>query len=87
MIAFEVKNMTCGHCVGVITQAVRAQDPDAKLLIDLAAHRVEIETSDRSAAQWADVLRHAGYTPEAVQSGAQPEMTSAAPARRGCCCG
>lgn len=30
MIAFEVKDMTCGHCVGTITKAVKAVDRDAR---------------------------------------------------------
>jgi copper chaperone len=31
MIAFEVKDMSCGHCVGTITKAVTALDGGAKL--------------------------------------------------------
>lgn len=27
MLAFEVKDMTCGHCVDAITKAVEAADP------------------------------------------------------------
>ena len=30
MIAFEVKDMTCGHCVSAITKALKATDKDAK---------------------------------------------------------
>ena len=87
MIAFEVKDMTCGHCVGAITQAVKAQDPGAKLQIDLADHRVEIDSSHVPAAQWRDVIQAAGYTPVAVQTPARPAPTAAASACKGCCCG
>ena len=87
MIAFEVKDMTCGHCVGAITQAVKAQDPGATLQIDLAAHRVEIDASQVPAAQWRDVIQAAGYTAVAVQADSLHASADAAPARKGCCCG
>jgi copper chaperone len=63
MIAFEVKDMTCGHCVGTITQAVKDVDRDAKVDIDLATHRVEIEPAAADAQALADAIKEAGYTP------------------------
>jgi copper chaperone len=63
MIAFEVKDMTCGHCVSTITQAVKAVDRNAKVEIDLARHRVEIEPADADARALADAISDAGYTP------------------------
>lgn len=87
MNAFEIKDMTCGHCVSTITKAVKAQDPGAKVQIDLATHRVEIESSETDDAQWSDVITKAGYTPVAVQAGAHAATTADAPARSGCCCG
>jgi copper chaperone len=63
MIAFEVKDMTCGHCVSTITQAVKAVDRNAKVEIDLARHRVEIEPADAAARALADAISDAGYTP------------------------
>jgi hypothetical protein len=42
MIAFQVNDMTCGHCVSTIAKAVRAVDKDAKIQIDLTSHRVDI---------------------------------------------
>ena len=50
MLTFEVKDMTCGHCVSTITKAVEAADPGARVQIDLAAHRVQIQpvSSDRT---------------------------------------
>jgi copper chaperone len=87
MNAFEIKDMTCGHCVSTITKAVKATDPGAKVQIDLAAHRVEIESSEIDGAQWCDVIKEAGYTPVAIRAGAQPSTTGDAPTRSGCCCG
>lgn len=63
MIAFEVRDMTCGHCVGAITQAVKGVDPGAQVRIDLASHRVEINPSAADARVFSDAIREAGYTP------------------------
>ena len=62
MIAFEVQDMTCGHCARAITEAVQAVDPGAQVQIDLAAHRVAIESA-QAAAALGDAIREAGYTP------------------------
>ena len=70
MIAFEVKDMTCGHCVSNITKALKATDKDAKVLIDLATHRVQVEPVS------------AGYTPVSVEAG---PSEAAAPGRGSCC--
>jgi copper chaperone len=84
MVTFEVQDMTCGHCVGSITKAVRAIDPGARVTAELSTHRVRIEaaTSDRS--QLGDAIREAGYTPVPI---ADVEMAMEHPApRNGCCC-
>lgn len=62
MIEFEVNDMTCGHCVNAITQAVAAVDASAKVEIDLPTHRVRISGSDQ-AQRLAEAIREAGYTP------------------------
>jgi copper chaperone len=68
MIAFEVQDMTCGHCVRTITQAVQALDPKAQVQIDLATHRVAIEAAQADAAALGDAIREAGFTPVAAQA-------------------
>ena len=83
MVAFQVNDMTCGHCVSAITKAVRAADDKASVSVDLASHRVEIESTDADAQQLSDAIRDAGYTPVALapaQSGPAPKP------RTGCCC-
>ena len=70
MIAFEVNDMTCGHCAGTITQAVKAVDADAQVRIDLATHRVQIETARADADQLAAAIKEAGYTPMPAPAGA-----------------
>ena len=63
MIAFEVNDMTCGHCVSSITKAVKALDQDAEVRVDLATHRVEVEPAKADARQLAAAIEEAGYTP------------------------
>ncbi|MDO9312963.1 MAG: heavy-metal-associated domain-containing protein [Burkholderiaceae bacterium] len=63
MIAFEVKDMTCGHCVSAITQAVKAVDAGAVVQIDLASHRVAITATAAAVATLREAIREAGYTP------------------------
>ena len=64
MTTFEVKDMTCGHCVSTITQAVKDVDRGAKIQIDLATHRVTIDPTEADAAALSDAIRQAGYTPD-----------------------
>lgn len=66
MIAFDVNDMSCGHCVGAITQAVKSVDPAAQVEVDLASHRVTIQTAQASEQALADAIREAGYTPQPV---------------------
>lgn len=62
MLKFHVADMSCGHCAGVITKAVKDADPEATVNIDLAAHMVLIEgAADVNKVQQA--IREAGYTP------------------------
>jgi copper chaperone len=63
MISFEVRDMTCGHCVSTVTKALKAADQDAKIQIDLATHRVQIEPATANLEELADAIKEAGYTP------------------------
>lgn len=69
MFAFEVNDMSCGHCVSTITKALKDVDKDARVQIDLAAHRVEVEPASAGAQELADAIKEAGYTPVPVQQG------------------
>jgi copper chaperone len=66
MITFEVPDMSCGHCVATITQAVKAADRDAAVRVDLGTHRVQIEPARADAQALAKAIEDAGYTPVAV---------------------
>ncbi|HSV50717.1 MAG TPA: heavy-metal-associated domain-containing protein [Burkholderiaceae bacterium] len=66
MIAFQVNDMTCGHCASLITRAVKGADRDAKVHVDIARHRVEIESNGANAQEMSDAIKEAGYTPVAA---------------------
>ena len=85
MVTFEVNDMTCGHCVNAITEAVAFVDPGAKVQVDLASHRVQIEPTASTVAVLGDAIKTAGFTPVAL-AGEVPQSAQAAP-RKGCCCG
>lgn len=70
MIDFEVQDMTCGHCVRAITEAVRGRDAGARVDVDLAHHHVRIDGATASPAALAEAIRDAGYTPVAATPGA-----------------
>ncbi|OXY83382.1 heavy-metal-associated domain-containing protein [Oceanimonas doudoroffii] len=44
MHILTVPDMTCGHCVGVISAVLTELDPDCELSFELASRRVEIGT-------------------------------------------
>lgn len=66
MIAFEVNDMTCGHCAGAITRALKAVDRNATVRIDLARHRVEIDPGEADVQALRDAIEEAGYSPVPV---------------------
>jgi copper chaperone len=86
MTTFQVDDMTCGHCVGAITKAVKSLDADAAVSIDLATHRVAIESTKAETAKLSAAITEAGYAPVAL---AHPAAKAAATQakRGGCCCG
>lgn len=63
MTAFQIDDMTCGHCAGAITRAVQALDPEAAVRVDLARHRVEVQSSSLAAPALQAAIEEAGYTP------------------------
>ena len=60
MIELTLPTMTCGHCVKTVTQTVQRLDAGATVDIDLALHRVRIETS-RAAPQIRSARAEQGY--------------------------
>lgn len=45
MITLKVPDMSCGHCAGVITKALKELDKDAAIGFDMHHHMVQVETT------------------------------------------
>lgn len=80
MLTFRVDDMTCGHCVRAIKEAMRGLDADAVVDVDLARHLVRVHASHLDALRVRQALEQAGYTPV---DAAAPQAAPAAVA--GCC--
>ena len=59
---FQIANMSCGHCVRTITEAVQALDPAARVTADLPQHKIQVDSSAPREALVAK-LTEAGYAP------------------------
>jgi len=43
--SFQVQGMTCGHCAGAVTQAVKSVDPQTEVKVDLASGKVDVQSA------------------------------------------
>jgi len=60
MLSFQVEGMSCDHCRGAVTAAIRKVVPGAPVEVDLETGRVTVAaTVDRAAI--AAAIRGAGY--------------------------
>lgn len=57
---FTVEGMTCGHCEKAVTKALLALDAQAKVVIDRAQNKVQVE-SDKSREALAQAIADEGY--------------------------
>lgn len=57
---FQVQGMTCGHCEMAVKKAIARLDPEAKVAIDRAANKVEVDSSKAREAL-AHVIADEGY--------------------------
>lgn len=80
MIELDVKEMTCGHCVRSVTEAVKSIDPQASVQVDLERGRVSVDGTP-SEGELIAALQEAGYPAAVASEGARPVA-----ARKGCCC-
>lgn len=60
MPSFDVRGMSCGHCVRAVTTSIHEIDPTAKVDVDLATGRVEVESTTPADAI-ARAIVEAGY--------------------------
>lgn len=60
MYEFDIPDMSCGHCAGTVTKAIKSIDPAAVANVDLKARKATVETTaDPSAI--GSALDEAGY--------------------------
>ncbi|ALV61591.1 heavy metal transporter [Burkholderia multivorans] len=60
-----IKDMTCGHCAGVVTKAIKEVDTAAQVTVDLETRFVHIESS-READEFLSAIQEAGYSPSVL---------------------
>ena len=70
MLTFEVKDMTCGHCVSAITKALKAVDADAQVQVNLTDKQVQIDSAHADLNTLVHAMQEAGYTPVQTHLGA-----------------
>lgn len=61
MIEFQVEGMSCQHCVGAVTKAIRALDTGAHIDVDLDAACVRVQSQEK-ADRLSAAIAEAGYT-------------------------
>jgi copper chaperone len=62
MHRFTLPDMSCGHCVAAVTEALQAADTQVRIDIDLQTKTAQVESALPRAAL-AEVLQEAGYPP------------------------
>ncbi len=65
MLELKIDDMTCGHCKGVVTNAIHRVDANVQVAVDLTAKIVRIE-GDVDVQQILTQLDLAGYSAEIV---------------------
>lgn len=67
MAKLRVSDMTCGHCAGVISEAVKGVDPNAMVSVDVMSKSVSISSST-DVQRFLAAIREAGYDPAQVDA-------------------
>lgn len=65
MRTFHLPDMSCGHCVAAITEALKAVDPAVKLEFQREARTVQVASVVEDA-ELVAALTEAGYPPKLV---------------------
>lgn len=60
MYELNIEDMTCGHCVSRVTQAIESVDSAAKVEVDLPRKYVRIDSGYRLS-DLTDAMAEAGY--------------------------
>ena len=67
MHSFTLPDMSCGHCVAAVTEALKTADAQARVEIDREARTADVDSALPRETLVA-VLTEAGYPPSATQS-------------------
>jgi len=62
-VTFNVPDMTCGHCVKTITDAIQGRYADAVVQADVDTHTLTVRGAQAEAAQLEQLIKDEGYTP------------------------
>ena len=62
MHEFQLPNMTCGHCAGMVSQALKVAAPECKIQVDMSKRTVTVQ-SEEDRQTLTEVLSEAGYPP------------------------
>jgi len=62
MLEFDIANLSCGHCVRAVTEAVHEVDPAARVDVDLGSKHVRVDTQ-AARERVVAALVEAGYAP------------------------
>lgn len=84
MFAYQVNDMTCGHCASAITKAVHAVDGGARIEVDLDRHLVLVESIAVTSDAIRQAISEAGYETIAINASSDQPVVARA---EGCCCG
>lgn len=63
-LTLQVPDMSCGHCVQAVSDAVGQVAGVSDVKVDLDAKRVEVEGEGVEPALVTEAIREAGYEPE-----------------------
>ena len=87
MIAFQVNDMNCGHCVSALTEAIQSIDKHAKVTADIPRHLVMVEPAEADAATLAGAIKACGYSGVAAPApiGKARAPQAGGPSCCGCC--
>ena len=86
MVTFQVNDMTCGHCASAISRAVATVDKNARMDIRIQQKLVRV-SGTATAAELAEAIQDAGYTPVELRDEAAQPVAPRASAGCGCGCG
>lgn len=61
MYEFKVSGMTCGSCVGSISNALKAFDPKAEIEVDMKNQKVKVKSA-KTQVEIQSTIEDAGYS-------------------------